>query len=192
MTPLGALLALVGLALIAIPVYRAFASERPTSGSPDAASPPADEALKQAVGAIDKKQFSLPAAAARYAKAIARAEATYGMPPGLLARQLDIESDHFAADVISGERRSRAGAIGIAQFLPATAAELGVDPTEPFQSIDGAGRYMRSLYNRFGDWGAALAAYNWGEGRVLLHGAGAAPPETKQYVALILGAIGST
>ncbi len=187
MTALGALLALVGLALVAIPVYRAFATERP---SPDAASPPADEALKQAVGAIDKKQFSLPAAAARYAKAIATAEATNGMPPGLLARQLDIESDHFAADVISGERKSRAGAIGIAQFMPATAAELGVDPTDPFASIDAAGRYMRSLYNRFGDWGAALAAYNWGEGRVMLHGAGAAPPETKQYVALILGAIG--
>lgn len=133
-----------------------------------------------------RRLFAIPAAGQAYAEPIARAEEKYGLPPSLLARQL-YEESRFRPDIVSGRTRSSAGAIGIAQFMPATAAELGVDPLNPASAIDGAARYMRRLYDALGDWGAALAAYNWGIGNVQRKGLAAAPAETRRYVAAILG-----
>ena len=101
----------------------------------------------------------------RYRPAIEAAERSYGLPPGLLARLLYQES-HYRTDIITGQKRSTAGAVGIAQFLPATAAELGIDPLDPVQAINGAARYLSKLYAAFGDWKLALAAYNFGWGNV--------------------------
>lgn len=125
----------------------------------------------------------------QYRGAIAQAEAANGIPSGLLARLLWQES-RYRADIISGATRSPVGAVGIAQFMPATAAEWGVNPLDPFQSIDGAGRYLAWLYRRLGGWAEALAAYNWGIGNVQRKGLAAAPAETRTYYASILQDVG--
>lgn len=130
-----------------------------------------------------------PAAAAPYLGAIETAERAYGLPSMLLARVLYQES-RYRTDIISGATRSSAGAIGIAQFMPATAAEFGIDPRDPWASIDAAGRYLSQLYRRFGNWPAALAAYNWGQGNVSRSGLAAAPAETRAYYSQILSDVG--
>lgn len=101
----------------------------------------------------------------KYASAIEVAEDANSIPRDLLARLLYQES-HYRADIIDGRTRSGAGATGIAQFMPATAADLGVNPLDPLQSIAGAGRYLKQMFNIFGNWGDALAAYNWGPGNM--------------------------
>lgn len=123
----------------------------------------------------------------KYASAISDAERRWNIPTDLLARVLYQES-RYRADVIAGTNRSSVGAIGIAQFMPNTAAQYGVDPYNPFSSIDGAGHYLHDLYNMFGNWQSALMAYNWGPGNVQKYNQGqtvTVPIETSQYVAQI-------
>ena len=130
------------------------------------------------------KGFKLPDTAAPYAEKIAQVENAQGLPAGLLGRLLYQES-RFRPDIISGRVKSPVGATGIAQFMPATAKDIGVDPLDSFASIDAAGRYLKKLYTLTGNWADALASYNWGVGNVLRKGLSAAPAETKQYVAQI-------
>lgn len=123
----------------------------------------------------------------KYAVAIREAEDRYGLPRDLLGRTLYQES-RFRADVISGEKRSDVGAIGIGQFMPATAADYNLNPRDPFASIDAAARYLRDLYRMFGNWRSALMAYNWGPGNVQKYNRGekvTVPMETSTYVAQI-------
>lgn len=133
--------------------------------------------------------WSPPASAAPYLQTITAAETKYDIPPMLLARLLYQES-RFRPDIISGAVKSSAGAIGIAQFMPATAADLGVNAYNPTDSIFAAAKYLRSLYNQVGSWSLALAAYNWGIGNVLRKGMSAAPLETQNYVAQITADVG--
>jgi soluble lytic murein transglycosylase-like protein len=119
-----------------------------------------------------------------YRGAIKTAEANNGLPDGLLSRLLYQES-RFRSDIINGATRSSAGALGIAQFMPATAQQMGINPLDPFQAIPAAARYLRGLYDQFGTWQQALAAYNWGPGNVSRKGLTAAPQETQNYVAQI-------
>jgi soluble lytic murein transglycosylase-like protein len=80
---------------------------------------------------------------------------------------------------------SSAGAEGIAQIMPTTAP--GIDRFDPYQSIAFAAKYLRSLYNQFGDWTLAVAAYNAGAGTVARHNNTVPPyPETQKYVAEIM------
>jgi len=80
------------------------------------------------------------------------------------------------------------GAAGIFQHMPATAQELGIDPYDPTQSIQGGVKYMGQLLNKYqGDPTKALAAYNWGMGNVDRKGLEAAPTETQNYLKNILG-----
>lgn len=123
---------------------------------------------------------------AAYAATISTAELRYGIPPNMLARLLYQEC-RWRQDIISGRLKSPAGAVGIAQFMPATARDLGVDPYDAASSIDGAARYLVSLFRRFGNWTEALAAYNWGQGNVSRKGLASAPDETRKYFTQILG-----
>lgn len=122
---------------------------------------------------------------AQYAQLIADAEDRYAIPRDLLARLLYQES-RYRQDIITGQVKSPVGALGIAQFMPATAAEMGIDPLNPAQAIDGAGRYLAKLYGRTGSWTEALAAYNWGIGNVTRKGLAVAPLETRNYFTQIL------
>lgn len=122
---------------------------------------------------------------AKYAGMIAASEARNGIPAGLLARLLYQEC-RWRDDIITGRVRSPAGAVGIAQFMPATAAEWNVNPLDVQSSIDGAGRYLAWLRKQFTTWTQALAAYNWGIGNVQRKGLAAAPLETRKYYAQIL------
>lgn len=125
----------------------------------------------------------------QYRAAIAQAEADNGIPPGMLARLLWQES-RYRPEIISGALRSPAGAVGIAQFMPATAREWGVIATDAGSSIAGAGRYLAWLYRKTGAWSLALAAYNWGVGNVQRKGIDAAPAETRTYYSEILADLG--
>ena len=86
---------------------------------------------------------------------------------------------------------SHKGAIGLAQLMPGTARQLGVDPYDPRQNLEGGARYLRMQYDTFGSWQLALAAYNAGPGAVQQHGG--VPPyrETQNYVRKVLGFPGS-
>ena len=111
---------------------------------------------------------------------LATAEAQNGIPAGLLVRQAWQESRFNPAAV-----NPRSGAAGLMQFMPATAAEWGVDRLSAASSAAGAGRYMAWLYRQVGSWPLALAAYNWGVGNVMRKGMSAAPGETRNYLAQI-------
>jgi hypothetical protein len=119
---------------------------------------------------------------ARFAPAIATAARRWSVAGTLLAAQLYKESrfNPFA--------RSRAGAQGIAQFMPGTARALGLaDPFDAERAIDAQAHLMRDLLRQFGAVPLALAAYNAGPAPVQRCGCVPPIPETQAYVADILG-----
>ncbi len=86
--------------------------------------------------------------------------------------------------------QSGAGAQGVAQFMPGTAAERGLaDPFDPEQAIPKSAELLDDLRKRFGNLGLAAAAYNGGPARVeaWLGGRGPLPGETRNYVSIITG-----
>lgn len=122
--------------------------------------------------------------------AIARqAAASAGISQDYFVRQINQESG------FNPYARSSAGAIGIAQFIPSTAAGLGINPYDPVASLYGAARYMARLSNSYGgDYAKALAAYNAGPPAVTraVNSGGAnwlayTPTETQRYVHAIMG-----
>lgn len=129
-----------------------------------------------------------PSGSAPYRDTISTAAAAYGVPESILAWLLWKESRYNPA-IISGVKRSPVGAMGIAQFMPATAREeLGSEAAalNPDIAIPGAARYLAKLYRSTGTWQAALAAYNWGIGNVQRKGLARAPAETRDYFSTIL------
>ncbi len=85
---------------------------------------------------------------------------------------------------------SAAGAQGIAQFMPGTAADRGLDdPFDPEQAVPASAALLSELAERFGNLGLAAAAYNAGPRRVAdwLAGHGGLPFETRDYVERITG-----
>ena len=106
-----------------------------------------------------------------YGEAIGTAAKKYGIPAPILAAMFHHESAGFDPNVIAGRRLSSAGAIGIAQFMPGTAADMGVDPRNPQQAIDGGAKYLKQMLDMFGgDMRLALTAYNAGPGNVQRYG----------------------
>lgn len=103
-----------------------------------------------------------PGVPAQYWPTIVQAAQQYGIRSDLLAGVLAHESAGWSADVISGARLGGSGEIGIAQFMPGTAAGLGVNPYDATSSINGAARYLGQGYRQGGSWDAALRYYNSG------------------------------
>jgi soluble lytic murein transglycosylase-like protein len=109
-----------------------------------------------------------------------------------LAAKYDI-SPRLLEAVVWQESRWRTGAVspvgarGLAQLMPGTARQMGVNPHDPNSNLEGGARYLRMQLDAFGgDIEKALAAYNAGPGRV--HAAGGIPRirETQNYVASIM------
>jgi soluble lytic murein transglycosylase-like protein len=126
---------------------------------------------------------SAPASSTPYDGLIAEAAQRNGVDPALLKGLIRQESNFDPA------ARSGAGAVGLTQLMPATAAGLGVaDPTDPAQAIEGGARYLRAQLDRFGgDEAKALAAYNAGPGAVQRFGGVPPYAETQAYVQRVLG-----
>lgn len=117
-------------------------------------------------------------------EAVKAAAEEHDIPIGFLVRLLWQESRFRTAEV------SSAGAQGIAQFMPQTAVEMGLsDPFDPLQAIPASARFLRKLYNQFGNLGLAAAAYNAGGGRIekWLSRRSSLPAETRAYVKIITG-----
>lgn len=105
----------------------------------------------------------------------------YGVDARLVAALISKESGGNQNAV------SPAGAIGIGQLMPETARELGVDPYDKLQNIDGTIRYLAQMLQRFGgDVSKALAAYNAGAGAVESYGGVPPYKETQAYVNNVL------
>jgi peptidoglycan DL-endopeptidase CwlO len=115
-----------------------------------------------------------------YANLFTQAANRYGVDASLLAAVAAQESSFNASAV------SSAGAQGLMQFMPATAAGLGVDPLDPSSAINGAARYLSSLTRQFGSTELALAAYNAGPGTVSRYGGVPPYPETQNYVRAVM------
>ncbi|MBB1485923.1 lytic transglycosylase domain-containing protein [Oceanospirillum sediminis] len=142
---------------------------------------------------MTRKKWTPPAAAQPYLADISAAERQHDMPKNLLARLIYQES-RYREDIISGQVVSSAGAKGIAQIVPRWHPD--VDPLNPQAAIYYAAQYLTNLYNQFGDWQTALAAYNWGPGNVSnaredygYDWLDYAPTETQNYVSQIWGDI---
>lgn len=112
------------------------------------------------------------------AKAAAR---KHGVPEDMFLRLVQQESGWNPGAV------SHKGATGLAQLMPGTARKLGVDPKDPGQNLEGGARYLRQMYDKFGSWRLALAAYNAGPGAVEQYDGIPPYAETKNYVKAILG-----
>jgi soluble lytic murein transglycosylase-like protein len=126
----------------------------------------------------------IPVAALTFAGSTARAAQGNALAPEFLAAMLLQESAYDPQAI------SAAGAIGLAQFMPETAQAVGLDPYDPYASIDAAaglvGGYVSAYRDRYDDpYAAALAAYNAGPGAVQQYGGVPPYPETREYIALI-------
>jgi peptidoglycan DL-endopeptidase CwlO len=115
-----------------------------------------------------------------YADLFSRAASRYGVDASLLAAMASQESGFDSQAV------SPAGAQGLMQFMPSTAAGLGVNPLDPNSAIDGAARYLSSLTKQFGSTDLALAAYNAGPGTVSRYGGIPPYSETQNYVRSVM------
>ena len=106
----------------------------------------------------------------------------WGVDPALLAGVASTESGFDRQAV------SPAGAQGLMQFMPGTAAEMDVDPWDPASAIDGAARYLRQSLDQFDTVEEAIASYNAGRGAVSRYGGVPPFPETQNYVRKVLDA----
>ena len=120
----------------------------------------------------------------RFDKTIEQASRLHRIPAALVKAVIRRESNFDA------KARSKVGAMGLMQLMPATARRLGVkDPYDPIQNIDGGTRYLAELAELFkGDLISMLASYNAGEDQVFKRGF--VPPfkETQNYVVRVLTA----
>ncbi|WP_417248853.1 lytic transglycosylase domain-containing protein [Celeribacter sp.] len=105
----------------------------------------------------------------------------HGVPTDLFLRLVQQESGW------NPNAKSHKGATGLAQLMPDTARILGVNINDPHQNLAGGAKYLREMYERFGNWRLALAAYN--AGPLAVEKYGGVPPyeETRNYVRVIWG-----
>lgn len=116
-----------------------------------------------------------------YDQLIRREASSQSLHPALVKAVIAAESNFRSGAV------SRAGALGLMQLMPTTAAALGVrDPLRPEENVSGGVRYLRVLLNRYGDLTRTLAAYNAGPEAVDRYGGIPPYPETQAYVDRVL------
>jgi soluble lytic murein transglycosylase-like protein len=112
------------------------------------------------------------------AKTVAR---KHGVPEDLFLRLVQQESGWNPVAV------SVKGAAGLAQLMPETARNLGVDINDAEENLEGGARYLRMMFDKFGTWELALAAYNAGPAAVEQYDGIPPYAETETYVQAILG-----
>ena len=124
----------------------------------------------------------------RYAsdRAVARAGMSATEWVTLFRSNIQIES------AFNPNARSHVGAIGLGQLMPGTAADLGVDPHNIHENLDGSARYLLAMLRQFGTRELALAAYNAGPDAVERHGG--VPPyrETQGHVRKVMAVYNET
>ncbi len=150
-------------------------------GAVDAGQPvPVELHIPDAIVADPQRQAGL--VPATYRAKVAELSARFDLSPTLIEALVWQES-RWRANAVSP-----VGARGLAQLMPGTARDLGVDPDDPFANLEGGARYLREQLDRFdGDLERALAAYNAGPGRVIRAGGIPRIRETQHYVASIMG-----
>ena len=128
---------------------------------------------------------AIEATALRYAShpGLRRAELSVRDWLTLYRANIEVESA-YRQDAVSS-----AGAIGLGQLMPATARDLGVDPHDPIQNLDGSARYLAMMLEACGDPRLALAAYNAGADAVRQYGG--IPPyrETQNHVTRVMAVV---
>ena len=145
------------------------------------------EEVPQELQALPDTIVADPASHARgipeiYAPVVAQLAARYDLSPALIEAVVWQES-RWRANAVSP-----VGARGLAQLMPGTARDLGVDPDDPIANLEGGARYLREQLDRFdGDLEKALAAYNAGPARVQRAGGIPRIRETQVYVSSIMG-----
>jgi hypothetical protein len=145
---------------------------------------PAAVKVEEPVAARDEDDRPVTVPIEQVCEALVDAAVAHSLPIGFFARLIWQESrfDQWA--------RSPVGAMGVAQFMPPTAAEYGLrNPFDPIKSVAASARFLRELREQFGNLGLAAAAYNAGGGRIRkwLNGQSAMPEETRNYVNAITG-----
>jgi hypothetical protein len=130
-------------------------------------------------GGVDTVPASVP-----YASLFNQVGARYGISPKVLAGIGYVETRFDNSSV------SSAGAVGMMQFLPDTAASMGVNPLDPASAIDGTARYLRSGIDRFGSLDMAIGAYNVGSGAMARLGGVVPGTQAEKYVNAVLAAAG--
>lgn len=111
---------------------------------------------------------------------IGRVSQSQGVDEALVRAVIETESG-FDPQAVSEK-----GARGLMQLMPDTAAQLGVDPDDPVQNVEGGVRYLGRMIDRFDNLEEALAAYNAGPGAVETAGGIPPFPETQDYVKTVL------
>ena len=142
------------------------------------------EQMIEPPGAVEQAVETPVSPTERFCHALREAAEASGIPVPFFARLLWQESRFKPTEV------SQAGAQGVAQFMPGTAAEVGLDdPFDPMKALPASARFLRKLRDDFGNLGLAAAAYNAGPGRVQkwLAKESELPRETRDYVRIITG-----
>lgn len=124
---------------------------------------------------------SLPLADESLSSLITNAAKKYQVDPKLVSAVAEVESGGRQ------EATSAAGAVGVMQLMPDTAASLGVNPYDKRENVEGGAKYLKEMLDLFGgDVKKAVAAYNAGPAAVKNYGGVPPYKETQNYVNKVL------